>query len=64
MICRVCGEQKESKDFYKVKHFYKYHHCRIIWCRDCQKMYVQMKKQQEIQKELEKSRGTFCVQFE
>lgn len=46
--CRICGEIKELKDFFKIKHLYKYCNLgRRVWCRDCQKMFVEMKKKEE-----------------
>lgn len=62
-VCRICGEKKDPKEFYRVKHFYRFHHSNVIWCRKCQKLYVEMKKQEEIQKQIEATRGNFCVQF-
>lgn len=64
MICRICGDEKDPKDFYKIKHFYKYHHSKIRWCRSCQRMWVEMKKQEEMLKQIAETRGTFCVKFD
>ena len=43
--CRICGETKKPDDFVKLKHFYKYHPSDVEWCKDCQKMYMEMKKE-------------------
>jgi hypothetical protein len=64
MICRVCGDEKESKEFYRIKHFYRYNHSHVKWCRACQKMFVDMKKQEEILKLREETKGTFVVNFQ
>lgn len=64
MICRLCGNEKESKEFYRIKHFTRFYRRPIIWCRDCQRMFVEMKKNEkaiELQKEMA---GSFCVKFE
>lgn len=65
MICRVCGEEKERTQFYKIKHFYKYLSSKRVWCRECQKLYVEMKKKEVDQKRFDEKveRGTFCVSF-
>ena len=65
MICRVCGEEKEPNQFYRVKHFYKYLNTKRIWCRDCQKLYVEMKKQELSMKKFEErvEQNAFCVSF-
>ena len=65
MICRVCGEDKERNQFFKVKHFYKYLNMKRIWCRDCQKLYIEMKKQELAKKKFDEKveAGAFCVCF-
>ena len=64
MICRICGEEKEKKEFYKVKHFYKVMNQRKIWCRDCMKLYSEMKKEEKRVFELKEKEWNFCVKFE
>jgi len=41
MFCRICGEEKDRKEFRKIKHHVEYKLKHRIWCRDCQRMYVQ-----------------------
>lgn len=64
MICRLCAEDKESKEFYRIKHFYRFNKSHVIWCRDCQKMYVDMKKAELAQELQKKMAGTFVVKFD
>lgn len=66
MNCRVCGQEKERNQFYKVKHFYKYLNTKRVWCRDCQKLYIEMKKQESAQKEFNQKvqSGEYSVGFE
>jgi len=52
--CRVCGEAKDPKEFTKMKHFWKYYKQQAIWCKACQKMYVDMKLEE---KRLEEFQG-------
>lgn len=65
MICRVCGEDKEPTQFYKIKYFYKYLSSKRVWCRECQKLYVDMKKKEVEKKKFDDKveQGTFCVSF-
>lgn len=42
--CRICGIEKDKQDFYKVKHFDLYKKIARVWCRDCQKLYMNMKR--------------------
>lgn len=54
MNCEICGEEKVRREFIRIKHFMKWHNKRVIWCRDCQKMFIQMKKFEEAKVEIEK----------
>lgn len=64
MFCRICGEEKDKKEFYRLKHFSKLLSVKKIWCRDCMKMYVDMKKEQEQQKNLQEKEWIFTLKFE
>lgn len=64
ICCRVCGEEKERSQFYKIKHFYKYLNTNKVWCRECQKLYVEMKKQEMNEKIKDFLKGQFCVSFD
>ena len=63
MICRICGEEKECKEFYRVKHFQRFHNKDVKWCRVCQKLYLEMKRQEAADKLKDLMKGTFCVSF-
>ena len=65
MICRVCGQEKERSQFFKVKHFYKYLNTHRIWCRECQKLYIEMKKQEVAKQKFDEKveAGVFSVCF-
>ena len=45
--CKICGEEKSETAFFKLKHFHKYHLIDVEWCKDCQKMYIEMKKEEK-----------------
>jgi hypothetical protein len=64
MFCRVCGEEKEAREFYRLKHFYKYLNARKIWCRDCMKMFVEMKKEETRKKDLDQKEWLFVLRFD
>ena len=56
--CEICGESKPKIQFIKINHFYKWNRAWVIWCRDCQKMFIEMKRFEEAKKELsEKTSG-------
>lgn len=63
-ICRVCGEEKERKEFYKLKHFYKLMNQRKIWCRSCMKLFSEMKKDEKRVKDLDEKEWIYCVKFD
>ena len=64
MICRICGEDKQKRDFYRLKHFYKYLNVKRIWCRGCMKLFVEMKREEKKEKELQQKEWIFCVKFD
>ena len=61
--CQICGEQKEWKDFHNICFFSTYKKRRVQWCRDCQKMYVSMRKEQEQKEQTEKRKINYLVTF-
>ena len=63
-VCHICGESKDNKEFFKIKHLYKYCNLgRRLWCRPCQKMYVDMKKQEDQRKQFNELKFGFSVSF-
>ena len=66
-VCRVCGQTKPEQEFRHVHHFTKYKKHNVFWCKDCQKMWMTMKKEQELEikrVELQKHQEIFLVTFE
>lgn len=61
--CRICGETKENVFFYKLKHFSQYYSQRVIWCRECQQMYIQMYKLEQKIEELKQKQFSHVVVF-
>lgn len=47
LCCRVCGEHKPEEEFHHVVNFTKYKKHKVIWCRLCQKMWMDMRKDRE-----------------
>jgi hypothetical protein len=62
-LCRICGEEKIEKEFYKLKGFYKWIKSPRKWCRSCMKMYVEMRKEKERKEMLEGKEWQFSVSF-
>lgn len=61
--CRICGEEKDDKEFYKLKYFFRYCKASKVWCRNCMKMYMEMKtKQDQLDSKL-KDKSLFIVSF-
>ena len=61
--CRICGYEKENQMFYKPKYFGRYSNADKIWCRDCMKMFMEMKKLERQQEELKNTSAIFTVSF-
>lgn len=62
-VCRVCGQEKEDKHFYRIKGFLDYYRRRIIWCQNCQKMFLEMKRLEKNAKIIEAKNWQFEVSF-
>lgn len=60
--CHICGETKETKDFICLPRFSKWK--KKWWCRDCQKLFLDMKKQKEKEVILSTSKDVFTVSFQ
>ena len=48
--CRICGEKKEDEEFFRLRHFYKWNKSNVVWCRECQKQFMEMKAEEERKK--------------
>lgn len=62
--CRVCGEFKEEKDFYRLRYFYRYNKSNVRWCQDCQKMFMEMKVKEEQDRKFNQVKLTNLVTFD
>lgn len=63
-ICRVCGETKPEGEFKNITNFTKYKKHAVLWCRDCQKLWLDMKREKERVKKLLNTEQKFEVSFE
>lgn len=61
--CRVCGESKIKREFVYIKHFRFIKPERVIWCRDCQRLYKRKLELEAKKKKLEEMEGKFVVVF-
>jgi hypothetical protein len=70
MFCRICGEEKDKKEFYKLKNFSRYFSAKKFfatkkfWCRDCMRMFIEMRTEQEKAKELQQKVWNFVLKFD
>ena len=59
--CFICGEAKEKKEFFCIPRFSKYK--KKHWCRECQRMYAEMKQSQEFLERTKEQRPIYTVSF-
>ena len=64
VVCRICGEEKDAKDFTTIPYFTKYKKHSVIWCHQCQKLWMDMKKEKERLKKFMNDEQKFSVSFE
>lgn len=64
MQCEACCQEKERKDFYKVKSIDKYCKSDKKWCRECQNDYIAIKKRKQQEQKFQKKSGIFSLTFE
>ena len=64
MNCLICGEKKEKEEFKNVMYFSMYKKRKMNWCRDCQTMYVAMKKEKEAAERLAAQKINYLVAFQ
>ena len=62
-ICRICGEEKEDKEFYRFPYF-PLSNRNTVWCRTCMRMYLHMKKQEEMARLVTAKTTHFCLKFD
>lgn len=65
VACQICGEKKKVSEFYPLPFFTKYKKQVVTWCHDCQKLYIEMKKQRQRHEKLEgfQEKDSFTVSF-
>ena len=63
MECLICGEEKEKAEFKNVMYFSTYKKRKVQWCRDCQRMYAEMKQSQEFLERTKEQRPIYTVSF-
>ena len=63
VCCRVCGMEKKAEEFSSIPYFTKYKKHKVLWCHDCQKMWMQMRKEKERLEKFVKDDQKFTVSF-
>lgn len=63
VICRICGDNKEASDFKTIPNFTKYKKHTVSWCKECQKLFLDMKRGKEKLKKLKETHFIFDVSF-
>ena len=64
MLCHICGEDKKEEEFKLVPYFRKYNKHRVCWCKECQKMYITMKKEKRRLQIFLEDETKFTVSFD
>lgn len=66
LCCKVCGETKKPYEFEKVIHFMKYkkNGQKMQWCRDCQRMWIAMKREEEYKDKYLQPKQEIIVSFD
>lgn len=64
MLCHICAEEKPEEKFTTIPYFNKYKKNRPVqWCHECQKMYIQMKKENRRLEKFLQDTTKFVVSF-
>jgi len=64
MNCHVCGETKDKDEFRYLPYFSRYRKDKVQWCKECQKMYMEMKRNKERMEKFIKDPLKFIVSFQ
>ena len=62
--CRICGETKSQDEFHNVTNFTKYKKHPVQWCRDCQKLWLEMRKERVYKEKILSMQQKFEVSFQ
>lgn len=61
--CQICAEEKPTEEFAFLPYFTKHKKHKVKWCRDCQGMYMEMRKERLKQKKRVEDESKFTVCF-
>ena len=64
LLCRICGESKPPGEFKHITNFTKYKKQAVVWCRDCQKVWMDMNREKDRIKKFRSMKQKFEVSFE
>lgn len=64
VVCRVCAEDFPPEYFTHLPYFCKYKKHKVLWCHECQKMYMKMKKEKDRLINFIQDDQKFTVSFE
>ena len=64
ITCRVCGELKPPEEFHNIPNFTKYKKHKVTWCRICQKLWIDMKKEKERIDKFRSYKAEYSVSFD
>jgi len=64
LVCRVCGDEKDDREFASIPFFTKYKRHKVIWCSSCQKMWIQMMKEKQRLQRFIEDPTKFVVSFQ
>lgn len=62
--CRVCGEEKSEEEFRPVIHFTRYKKTPVVWCKECQQMWIDIMKERERWRRREEARQRRLAMFQ
>lgn len=63
-LCFICGESKVQGEFKNIPNFTKYKKRSVSWCRDCQKLFLEMKRNKEMKNKILHGEKKFDVSFQ
>lgn len=64
MLCEACLDEKDRKQFVKIKYFDKMCRTKKDLCKECQRDYITIKREKKLQKIFYKSTGEFQLTFD
>lgn len=64
LVCKICGETKPPEDFKAIHYFRSVQRNKVQWCRECQRMWMEMKKDKERIQKFVEDPTKFIVSFQ